>query len=185
MIRILGVSGSLRRGSLNTKLLRACEGLLPSGASLDAVTLQGIPLYDGDLEAAGIPAAVSELKERCAAADALLLVSPEYNHSIPGVLKNAIDWMSRPGSDIPRVFKGRPVAVIGASPGGFGTARGQAAWLPVLRAVQLRPFFEAPPFYLSKADEAFDEAGALRDERTREHLAAFLRGFVEFAAKGA
>jgi NAD(P)H-dependent FMN reductase len=184
MMNILGVSGSLRRGSLNTRLLRVCVDLLPPGAELEIASLRDVPLYDGDVEAEGIPPAVTELKERVAAADALLLVSPEYNHSMPGVLKNAIDWMSRPAADIHRVFRGRPVALIGASPGGFGTARGQAAWLPVLRAVQLRPWFEAPPFYLSKADEAFDEQGALRDERTRGHLAAFLRGFVDFAAAG-
>jgi NAD(P)H-dependent FMN reductase len=182
MTRLVGLSGSLRQGSLNTQLLRACVPLLPAGATLDIVTLQGIPLYDGDLEAAGFPVAVTRLKDRVAAADALLIASPEYNHSMPGVLKNAVDWLSRPPKDIDRVFKGRPVALIGASPGGFGTARGQAAWLPVLRAVQLRPFFELPPFYLSKAADAFDADGAFRDARTRDTLAAFLQGFVAFAS---
>jgi len=110
-----------------------------------------VPLYDGDVEAAGIPPGVTRLKDQIAAADGLLIVSPEYNHTMPGVLKNAIDWCSRPPADIGRVFKGRPVAIIGASPGPFGTARGQHSWLPALRAVLLRPYFEHAPFYLSRA----------------------------------
>ena len=183
MTRLVGISGSLRKGSLNTKLLHACVGLLPAGASLEIATLHDVPLYDGDVEAAAFPQPVTRLKDQIAGCDALLLVSPEYNHSMPGVLKNAIDWASRPPADIERVFMGRPVALIGASPGSFGTARGQAAWLPVLRAVQLRPFFELPPFYLAKAGDAFDDEGALKDPRSRDLLAAFLRGFVAFAAR--
>ena len=183
MTQVLGISGSLRHGSFNTQLLHVCATLLPSGVQLEIADLHDIPLYDGDVEARGIPTAVTTLKERLAAADALLLVSPEYNHSMPGVLKNAIDWMSRPAADIDRVFKGKPVALIGASPGSFGTARGQAAWLPVLRAVQLRPFFELPPFYLAKAHQAFDPEGKLTDPKSRELLGAFLTGFVDFASR--
>ncbi len=180
MTRILGLSGSLRSGSFNTQLLRVSASLLPKDATLDVVTLEGIPLYDGDLEAKGIPPAVAALKDRLAAADALLIASPEYNHSIPGVLKNAVDWLSRPPKDIDRVFRAKPVALIGASPGSFGTARGQAAWLPVLRAVTLRPFFELPPFYLAKAHDAF--AGeSFKDPKTTELLTAFLAGFTGFA----
>ena len=184
MSKIVGISGSLRQGSLNTQLLKVCGGLLPAGATLEIASLRNVPLYDGDVEAKGIPAGVARLKDRVAASDALLLVSPEYNHTMPGVLKNAIDWMSRPGSDIGRVFKGRPVALIGASPGQFGTARGQANWLPALRAVTLRPYFEAAPFYLARADQAFDAEGALKDPKSREFLQAFLAGFVEFIRKG-
>ena len=180
MSTIVGISGSLRQGSLNTQLLKACAGLLPGDATLAIASLREVPLYDGDVEAKGIPAGVAQLKDQVAAADALLLVSPEYNHTMPGVLKNAIDWMSRPGSDIGRVFKGKPVALIGASPGMFGTARGQANWLPALRAVTLRPYFEAPPFYLARADQAFDEQGALKDPKSRELLQGFLAGFVDF-----
>jgi NAD(P)H-dependent FMN reductase len=180
MTRIVGVSGSLRKASLNTQLLRACQPLLPPDVTLDIVTLHDVPLYDGDVEAQGIPAGVARLKDQVASADGLLLCSPEYNHTMPGVLKNAIDWLSRPPQDIDRVFKGRPVALLGASPGQFGTARGQASWLPALRAVMLRPFFEHAPFYLGRASDAFDERGGLKDPKSRELLSAFLAGFVSF-----
>ncbi len=120
MIKIIGITGSLRSGSFNTALLRVAAGLMPSGAMLETATLKGIPLYDGDIEAnEGIPQAVIALQEQIAAADGLLLATPEYNNSMPGVFKNAIDWLSRPPSDIGRVFGGRPVAVMGASPGGW------------------------------------------------------------------
>jgi len=122
MANIVGLCGSLRRGSFNAALLRAAAMLAPEGSRIDARTLHGVPLYDGDMEAAeGIPPAVAALKDAVAAADGLLLATPEYNNGIPGVFKNAIDWMSRPSADIARVFGGKPVAVIGASPGGFGT----------------------------------------------------------------
>jgi NAD(P)H-dependent FMN reductase len=174
------MSGSLRKGSFNTQLLRACQPLLPAGVSLEIATLHEIPLYDGDVEAQGIPPGVAKLKDLVAGADGLLISSPEYNHTMPGVLKNAIDWLSRPSEDIGRVFKGRPVALIGASPGSFGTARGQASWLPALRAVLLRPYFEHAPFYLAKADQAFDGEGGFKDPRTRELLGGFLDGFTRF-----
>ncbi len=184
MTKIVGISGSLRQGSFNTKLLQVCTTLLPAGVSLEIASIRDVPLYDGDVEAQGIPAGVARLKDQVAAADALLIVSPEYNHSMPGVLKNAIDWMSRPSSDIGRVFKGRPVALIGASPGQFGTARGQVSWLSALRAVLLRPYFEADAFYLGRAHQAFDEQGALKDPKSVELLQAFLSGFVDFIRKG-
>ena len=128
MTRILGISGSLRAASLNTALLRTIEAMALPGIELDLVTLHGIPLYDGDLEARnGLPAAVVALKDKVANADAVMLATPEYNNGIPGVFKNAIDWLSRPANDIPRVFGDRPFAVIGASPGGFGTILAQDA----------------------------------------------------------
>src|SRR5690606_20705444 len=115
MANIVGLCGSLRRGSFNAALLRAAAMLAPEGSRIDARTLHGVPLYDGDMEAAeGIPPAVAALKDAVAAADGLLLATPEYNNGIPGVFKNAIDWMSRPAADIARVFGGKPVAVIGA-----------------------------------------------------------------------
>src|SRR3954468_24207767 len=136
MTTIVGISGSLRRGSLNSSLLRAAVQATPAGVTLDVATIKGIPLYDGDVEAKeGVPDVVEKLKDRIAAADGLLLVTPEYNNSLPGVFKNAIDWLSRPPADIPRVFGNRPVAIMGASPGGFGTILAQESWLPVLRTL--------------------------------------------------
>jgi len=125
--KVLGISGSLRRGSYNAALLRAATQLMPEGAALEVASIRGVPLYDGDVEAQGIPATVSQLKEAIVAADGVLLVTPEYNNSIPGVFKNTIDWLSRPPSDARRVFGGRRFALIGASPGAFGTTLSQAA----------------------------------------------------------
>jgi NAD(P)H-dependent FMN reductase len=182
MTRILGISGSLRAGSYNTALLRAARSVAPDGADLEAATLHGIPLYDGDLEQReGLPAAVTALKEKVAASDAVLLVTPEYNNGIPGVFKNAIDWLSRPAADIARVFGGRPFAVIGASPGGFGTILAQAAWLPVLRTLGVR-YWSGGRLMVSRAQQVFDEHGEAKDEATREQLRKFVAGFAEFAA---
>lgn len=184
MTTILGISGSLRAGSLNSALLRAADGEMPPGATLVQGTIKGIPLYDGDLEAQqGIPPLVAALKEQIVSADALLLVTPEYNNSIPGVFKNAIDWLSRPSADIARVFGGRPVAVIGASPGGFGTLLSQTAWLPVLKTLGMQTW-AGGRLQVSRAGDAFDANGALKDARVRDQLRAFLAGFVAFAARG-
>lgn len=181
MTTILALSGSLRKASFNTGLARAAEAVAPTGVTVEARTLHGVPLYDGDLEAAqGAPAAVKALKDALAAADGLLLVTPEYNNSIPGVFKNAIDWMSRPpgGTDL---FKGKPVAVIGASPGGFGTILAQEGWLPVLRTLGTRPWFEGR-LMVSRAGSLFAPDGTLTDAETRDRLAAFVAGFAEFVA---
>jgi len=180
MIKIIGITGSLRTNSFNTALLRAATSLVPNETTLEIATLKGIPLYDGDLEASdGIPQAVIALQEQIVAADGLLLATPEYNNSIPGVFKNAIDWLSRPPSDIPRIFGGRPVAVMGASPGGFGTVLAQNAWLPVLRTLGMRPWFEGR-LLVSRANNVFDESGDMVDEKARKQLQVFLDGFAEF-----
>ena len=137
-------------------------------------------MYDGDLEAAqGLPDPVVKLKERVVATDGLLLVTPEYNNSLPGVFKNAIDWLTRPAADIPRVFGNRPVAVMGASPGGFGTLLAQNAWLPVLKTLGTAAYFGGR-LQVSRASEVFDGDGTLVDERIREQLKKFLIGFSEF-----
>lgn len=181
MTTLVGISGSLRRGSFNTALLRAAAGFMPAGAELKVETIHGIPLYDEDVESAdGIPKRVAELKEQIAAADGLLLVTPEYNNSIRGVFKNAIDWLSRPPKDIRRVFGGKPVALIGASPGGFGTILSQNAWLAVLRTLGTMPCFEQR-LMVSRAGAAFDPSGALTDKAVADQLQKFMRGFVEFA----
>ena len=178
MPTILGLSGSLRSGSYNTALLRAAEGLMPAGATLEIATLHGIPLYDGDAEARdGIPPSVQKLKDQIVGCDGLLLATPEYNNGIPGVLKNGIDWLSRPVSEIPRVFGNRPVAVIGASPGGFGTILAQDAWLSVLRTLGTRPWFGGR-LMVSRAGQVFNESGEMVDEKMKALLQKFLQGFV-------
>ncbi len=180
MIKLAGISGSLRTGSLNSALLRAAAEAMPEGAEMNIGTIEGIPLYNGDLEdKEGIPKAVETLKALVASADGLLLVSPEYNNSMPGVFKNAMDWLSRPPADSAKVFGGKPVAVIGASPGGFGTILGQNAWLPVLRALGTRPWFGGR-LMVSRANRVFDESGALTDEAVKSQLSQFMRGFSDF-----
>lgn len=166
---------------MNAALLRAAAECMPNGAALKIGTIRGIPLYDADVEAEqGIPEPVTVLKEQIAAAHGLLLVTPEYNNSLPGVFKNAIDWLSRPSADIPRVFGGRKVAVMGASPGGFGTLLSQTAWLPVLKTLGTQPWF-GRRLQVSRAGEVFKD-GELVDERVREQLRKFLHGFVSFVA---
>ena len=179
MVKLLGISGSLRRASYNSALLRAATLLMPADSTLEVASIRGIPLFDGDVEAQGIPHAVAQLKDAVAAADGVLLVTPEYNNSIPGVFKNAIDWLSRPNADVKRVFKGRPFAVIGASPGGFGTNLAQAAWLPVLRTLGTQ-FWSGARLQVSRAASVFDEAGNLKDAGIEEGLRQFLKDYVAF-----
>jgi chromate reductase len=183
MPRIIGISGALRRGSYNAALLRAAVELAPAGLAIEVASIQGIPLYDGDLEAEhGVPDPVRALKDRIAAADGLLLVTPEYNNSIPGVFKNVIDWLSRPPQDIPRVFGGKPVALMGATPGPGGTALAHAAWLPVLRTLGTQTWF-GPRVYVSNAGKVFDADGRIVDEAVRAAVAKHLDGFSEFIAR--
>jgi len=150
---------------------------MPAGAELEIGSIAGIPLYNGDVEVDGIPTSVAALKEKVVQADALLLVSPEYNNGIPGVFKNAIDWLSRPSSDIARVFGGRPIALIGASPGNFGTILSQAAWLPVLRTLGA-DHWAGGRLLVSHAGQIFDAEGNLTDDAIRERLRHYLEGFV-------
>lgn len=181
MTRLLAIPGSLRRGSYNAALLRNAAELAPADVSVELATLHGIPLYDGDLEARdGIPEAVTALKERIAAADGLIIATPEYNNGIPGVLKNAIDWISRPPADQARVLRDRPVALVGATPGGFGTVLAQTAWLPVLRALGLR-LWTGGRLTVAGAGRVFDEEGRLTDEDLRARLRELVAGFADFA----
>jgi chromate reductase len=182
MVKLLGISGSLRRGSYNSALLRAATRLMPQDATLEVASIRGIPLYDGDIEAQGIPAAVGQLKEAVVKAAGVLLVTPEYNNGIPGVFKNTIDWLSRPNSDARRVFGGKPFALIGATPGGFGTILSQAAWLPVLRTLGTQ-VWSGGRLQVSRAAVVFDDAGNLRDTGVEEQLKQFLAGYVAFVRR--
>jgi chromate reductase, NAD(P)H dehydrogenase (quinone) len=178
--KLVGISGSLRRGSFNAALLRAASELTPEGTELAIGSIRGIPLYDGDLEAAeGVPGPVAALKDAIAAADGLLLATPEYNNSVPGVLKNAVDWLSRPPADIGRVFGGKPVALMGASPGGFGTVLAQSAWLPVLRTLGAE-LWSGGRLLVSRAQGVFGEDGTLADQKVGEQLRTFVQGFAAF-----
>lgn len=182
MAKIIGVSGSLRKASLNTALLHAAVELAPAELGIEPASIHDIPLYDGDVETeSGIPAPVAALKERIAAADGLLLVTPEYNGSLPGVLKNAIDWLSRPSQDIARVFAGKPVGVIGATPGQGGTRLSQTAWLPVLRQLGTEPWF-GKALFLAGAGTAFDANGKLQNPQSQQLLREYLAGFSKFVA---
>lgn len=180
MATLIGIAGSLRLGSFNAALLRAAATLMPQGSCLETADIRGIPLYDGDVESTqGIPLVVAALKDRIAAADGLILATPEYNNALPGVFKNAIDWLSRPPNDIPRVFGNRPVAVIGASPSNFGTILAQNSWLPVLRVLGTQPWFTGR-LMVPRAGNMINEQGDLFDEKVRTQLQQFMHGFVDF-----
>jgi NAD(P)H-dependent FMN reductase len=181
MITLVGISGSLRRSSYNSALLRAAAAAMPSVSELKTESIVGIPLYNGDDEAReGIPQVVSRLKDAIAAADGLLLVTPEYNNSLPGVAKNAIDWLTRPPADIKRVFGGKPVAIAGVSPGGFGTVLSQNAWLPVFRTLGA-DLWSGGRLLVSRAGGVFDANGDITDATTRDSIRKFVEGFVAYA----
>ncbi len=182
MTTVIGISGSLRARSLNGALLRAAADLAPAGFTVEIASIRDIPLYDGDVEESqGVPPAVTALKNRVAAADGLLLASPEYNSSVPGVLKNAIDWMSRPPADIKRVFGDRPVGLIGASAGPGGTRLSQVAWLPILRLLGAT-FFSEKSVFVASGNQIIKD-GQLTDDKTREVLRGYMAAFAAFVAR--
>ena len=181
MITLVGLSGSLRRGSYNSAVLRAAAAMMPAESELRIESIARIPLYDGDEEAAhGVPDSVARLKDLIVDADGLLLVSPEYNNSVSGVAKNAIDWLSRPPRDIPRVFGGKPVAIAGASPGGFGTVLSQNAWLAVFKTLGA-DLWSGGRLLVSRAGSAIDANGDIVDAATRDNIRKFIEGFVAYA----
>jgi chromate reductase len=173
-VAVLGFAGSLRKASYNRALLRVAAEVAPPALRIEIFDLAVVPLYDGDVEAAGDPPGVQAFKQAIRAADAVLMVTPEYNHGVPGVMKNAIDWASRPpqGAALDR----KPVGIIGASPGITGSARGQS---------QLRQAFEftnsyampQPELLVFRAHEKFDPQGRLADDATRERLVSYLQAF--------
>ncbi|MDP2019141.1 NADPH-dependent FMN reductase [Hydrogenophaga sp.] len=164
--QVVAISGSLRKSSTNTMALRAAQRLAPEGMAIEIVDIADIPLYNDDVRAAGEPASVSALKAKIAAADAVLIATPEYNFSIPGVLKNTLDWMSRPPAP---PFDGKPVAILGASPGPVGTARVQYHLRQVM--VFLNAFtLNKPEVFISHSGSKFNAEGELTDETTAKFI---------------
>ena len=178
-IHILGIAGSLRKGSFNKALLRNAEELFPDGAELEIFDLEGIPPFNQDLEKDSVPK-VKELKAKVRAADGLLIATPEYNYSVPGVLKNAIDAASRPYGDNP--FDGKPVAIMGVSIGMLGTARAQYHLRQTMVFLNMLAL-NRPEIMVPFADKKFDEKGRLTDETTKEKVKELVAALVEWINK--
>jgi chromate reductase, NAD(P)H dehydrogenase (quinone) len=179
VVTVLGISGSLRRGSYNTAALRAAVELAPAGMTVEPFDLRPIPLYDEDVRQQGLPPAVEALRGRIRACDALLLATPEYNYSIPGVLKNAIDWASRPPE---QPFDGKPLAIMGASPGRFGTTRAQHHLRQCFVSLNAL-ILNRPEVMIAGAREAFDGEGRLVDDKAREMVARLLSALADFVRR--
>jgi chromate reductase, NAD(P)H dehydrogenase (quinone) len=179
-MKILGISGSVREGSYNRRLLEAAGELAPEGVAIEIFDLDDIPPYDADADSGDRPEPVARLKQAIADADALLIASPEYNASFSGVLKNAIDWASRPLAETP--LMGKPAAVMGASGGLSGTARAHVALAPVLDScgVLVMP---KPNVMVRQAAKVFDEDGRLVDSDTRDHVRKLVEALVEWTEK--
>jgi chromate reductase len=182
MSTLLVLPGSLRKGSYNAALARAAVECAPAGCEARLGSIRDIPLYDADVEASGVPTSVTELKEAIVAADGVLLVTPEYNNSLPGVFKNTIDWLSRPPKDAPRIFRDRPFGLIGATPGMGGTRLSQGAWLPVLRTLGTQ-LWTGGSLYVAEAGKAFDASGVLVDAKVKALLTHYMQGLAEFIAR--
>ena len=178
-MHFLGLSGSLRKQSYNTAALQACQQLLPAGVTMSVLDIAAVPLYNDDVYQQGFPQPVQQLREQIRSADALVIATPEYNYSMPGVLKNAIDWISRPPS---QPFDGKPIALIGATPGGLGTSRAQ---------YHLRQMFiylngellNRPEVFISGAPNKFDAQGKLTDAATADNLGKMLVALAERARR--
>ena len=178
-VRILGIAGSLRRESYNRAALRAATELVPEGATIEIFELDGIPGFNQD-EEQNPPAKVTELKKRIREADAILIVTPEYNYSIPGVLKNAIDWASRPYGD--SAWNGKPAAIMGASVGTIGTARAQYHLRQMMVFLNMFPINQ-PEVMIGNASERFDAEGNLTDDATKEFIRQLLQNLVEWTRR--
>ncbi|MCM0045285.1 MAG: NAD(P)H-dependent oxidoreductase [Burkholderiaceae bacterium] len=178
-MHILGISGSLRKASLNTAALRACSEVLPQQVTMSIFDLSPIPIYNEDLRAQGLPEPVQQLREQIRAADALLIATPEYNFSIPGVLKNAIDWASRPPE---QPFDGKPIAILGATPGGLGTSRAQYHLRQVFVYLNGH-LLNRPEVFISGAPNKFDADGRLTDAATAENLGKMLAALVDWSKR--
>jgi chromate reductase, NAD(P)H dehydrogenase (quinone) len=178
-IRIVGIAGSLRKGSYNRSLLNAAGSLLPEGATLEIAEIGDLPLFNSDVLDAGLPDSVNTLGQVIAGADAVLIVTPEYNYSVPGVLKNAIDWVSRHPS---QPLQGKPVAIMGASMGNLGTARAQYHLRQILVFLDAHPI-NKPEVMVGGAHTKFDGEGTLNDDATAEFVRKLLESLVAWAVR--
>lgn len=176
-MKILAFAGSLRKGSFNKALLRTATTEVPEGMEIEIFDLEGIPLFNADVEAEGDPVRVCEFKEAIRETDGVLIASPEYNHGITGITKNAIDWASRSGKDAP--LYGKPVGIVGASPGVTGTARSQDQLRQSLKSINAY-CMPQPEFLVFRAREKFDEKGILVDESTRNFLKKYLNSLADW-----
>jgi chromate reductase, NAD(P)H dehydrogenase (quinone) len=176
VFNVVAFAGSLRRGSYNRALLRETKELAPPMLHIVIHELDAIPLYNGDIETAGAPPSVVQLRDAVRQSDAVLIATPEYNHGVPGVLKNTIDWLSRPPRD--SALNGKVAALIGASPGMTGTARGQAQLRQALGATNTYALLQ-PEVLVALAHEKFDAGGRLTHQPTRDVLATFLQRFTD------
>ncbi|UCV05152.1 NADPH-dependent FMN reductase [Dechloromonas denitrificans] len=179
-IKILGIVGSLRKNSYNRFALKAAHELLPEGAMLGLVELHGIPIYDQSTELTPPPAVV-EFRRRIRSADAILFATPEYNYSVPGCLKNAIDWASRPYGE--SAWAGKPAAVMGVSIGSLGTARAQYHLRQILVALNM-PTVNQPEVMIGNAERRFTEDGKLTDEPTRKQIQKLLLALTALVKSG-
>lgn len=175
-LTILGIAGSLRKASYNRGALRAAQQVAPDDVKIETFELDAIPAFNQDNESP-LPAIVTEFKAIIRAADAILFVTPEYNYSVPGVLKNAIDWASRPYGD--SAWDGKPVAIMGASPGMFGAARAQYHLRQMFVFLNMYPL-NRPEVMIANASERFDDGGNLTDEDTRQHIRKLLKALAEW-----
>jgi chromate reductase, NAD(P)H dehydrogenase (quinone) len=178
-IHIVGICGSLRRGSLNRAVLRAAAAALPEGSVMEMPDLAAIPPYNEDVREQGVPPAVADLARCVALADALLIATPEYNYSIPGVLKNALDWLSKTE---PQPFRGKPVAIVGASPELAGTSLAQHHLRQILVCLNAR-VLPQPEVMIGGADTKFDGKGLLSDDKSRVALSGLVHALVSWARK--
>jgi chromate reductase, NAD(P)H dehydrogenase (quinone) len=174
-LRVVGIAGSLRRASYNRALLCAAQQLAPPSLRIDTEELDDVPMFNADLDGTSPPEGVARLRQAVGAADGLLLVTPEYNHGVPGVMKNAIDWLSQPLRQ--SVLDGKPTALMGASTGPAGTARGQTQ-LRQAFVLTNTPAMLRPEVLIGRAQEKFDGTGRLTDEGTRQFVASFLEQFA-------
>jgi chromate reductase len=179
VFNVVGFAGSLRGGSFNRALLRAATELAPRALNIVIHELDGIPLYNGDIEAAGVPQSVVQLRDVIRKADGLLIATPEYNHGVPGVLKNTIDWLSRPPRN--SALNSKVAAIMGASPGIMGTARGQSQLRQAFVFTNTYALLQ-PEVLVGRAHEKFDADGRLVHQATRDFLATFLQRFTELIA---